>query len=59
MEASTSENLYEDLIGKKSNDLIDRIPLKKNKIVIKNALDFSVKMHEGQKRKSGLPYVSH
>ena len=59
MEASTSENLHEDLIGKKSNDLIDRIPLKKNKIVIKNALDFSVKMHEGQKRKSGLPYVSH
>ena len=59
MESSISENLHEDLISKKSNNLIDRIPLKKNKIVIKNALDFSVKMHKGQKRKSGLPYVSH
>ena len=59
MESSISENLHEDLISKKSNNLLDRIPLKKNKIVIKNALDFSVKMHKGQKRKSGLPYVSH
>ena len=53
------DNSHEELIDKKGKDFLARISSKDNKIVIQNALDFSIKMHEGQKRKSGLPYVSH
>jgi len=49
----------DQLILKKGRHLIERISSETNKNIVRNALDFSVKMHEGQKRKSGLPYVSH
>ena len=48
-----------DLINKKSVALLSRLKSNKSKKLIKDALEFSVKMHRGQKRKSGLPYVSH
>ena len=48
-----------DVIADKSNFLLDRISSKKDKKQLENALKFSVKMHHGQVRKSGLPFVSH
>ena len=48
-----------DLINKKSVALLSRLKSNKSKKLIKDALEFSVKMHHGQERKSGLPYVSH
>ena len=57
-----SKNVIKDnneVIAEKSKDLLKRIPLKKNRNQVENALEFSIKMHHGQKRKSGLPFVSH
>ena len=48
-----------DLINQKSVELLSRLKSNKSKKLIKDALEFSVKMHRGQERKSGLPYVSH
>ena len=48
-----------NLIDQKSNALLLRLKSKKAKKVVKNALEFSIKMHENQKRKSGDPYVVH
>ena len=48
-----------NLIDKKSNALLSRLKSKKSKKIVKNALEFSIKMHENQKRKSGEPYVIH
>ena len=48
-----------DLINKKSVALLSRLKSNKSKKLIKDALEFSVKVHHGQERKSGLPYVSH
>ena len=59
MKAAQQDSSHQKLIEKQSKNLIARISSKDNKTIIKNALDFSIKMHEGQKRKSGLPYVSH
>ena len=59
MDSVKYDSSHEELIDKKGKNLLARISSKDNKIVIQNALDFSIKMHEGQKRKSGLPYVSH
>ena len=59
MKAAQQDSSHQKLIEKQSKNLIARISSKDSKIIIKNALDFSIKMHEGQKRKSGLPYVSH
>ena len=47
------------VIAEKSKALLKRIPTKKNRIQVENALEYSIKMHEGQVRKSGLPFVSH
>ena len=59
MDSVKYDSSHEELIDKKGKDLLARISSKDIKIVVQNALDFSIKMHEGQKRKSGLPYVSH
>ena len=59
MKAAQQDSSHQKLIEKQSKNLIAKISSKDSKIIIKNALDFSIKMHEGQKRKSGLPYVSH
>ena len=59
MKAAQQDSSHQKLIEKQSKNLIARISSKDNKTIVKNALDFSIKMHEGQKRKSGLPYVSH
>ena len=48
-----------NLIDKKSNALLSRLKSKKSKKMVKNALEFSIKMHQNQKRKSGDPYVVH
>ena len=48
-----------DVIADKSNFLLDRISSTEDRKQLKNALKFSVKMHHGQVRKSGLPFVSH
>ena len=51
---------YNDgVITKKSKALLKRISTKKNRNQVESALEFSIKMHHGQKRKSGLPFVSH
>ena len=42
-----------EVIAEKSKALLKRIPLKKNRNQVENALEFSIKMHHGQKRKSG------
>ena len=47
------------LIDKKSNALLSRLKSRKSRKMVKNALEFSIKMHENQKRKSGDPYVVH
>ena len=49
----------DEVITKKSKALLERISTKKNRNQVENALEFSIKMHHGQKRKSGLPFVSH
>ena len=49
----------DEVITKKSKALLKRISTKKNRNQVENALEFSIKMHHGQKRKSGLPFVSH
>ena len=59
MKAGQQDSSHQKLIEKQSKNFIARISSKDNKTIVKNALDFSIKMHEGQKRKSGLPYVSH
>ena len=59
MKAAKQDSSHQKLIEKQSKNLIARISSKDNKTIVKNALDFSINMHEGQKRKSGLPYVSH
>ena len=48
-----------NLIDKKSNALLSRLKSKKSKKIVKDALEFSIKMHANQKRKSGDPYVVH
>ena len=48
-----------NLIDKKSNALLSRLKSRKSRKMVKNALEFSIKMHENQKRKSGDPYVVH
>ena len=48
-----------NLIDKKSNALLSRLKSKKSKKIVRNALEFSIKMHKNQKRKSGDPYVVH
>ena len=59
MKAAKQDSSHQKLIEKQSKNFIARISSKENKTIVKNALDFSINMHEGQKRKSGLPYVSH
>ena len=49
----------DEVIANKSKALLKRIPTKKNRKQVENALEYSIKMHEGQVRKSGLPFVSH
>ena len=49
----------DEVITKKSKALLKRISTKKNRNQVESALEFSIKMHHGQKRKSGLPFVSH
>ncbi len=49
----------DEVISNKSKALLKRIPAKKNRKQVENALEYSIKMHEGQVRKSGLPFVSH
>ena len=49
----------DEIIANKSKALLKRIPVKKNRKQVENALEYSIKMHEGQVRKSGLPFVSH
>jgi guanosine-3',5'-bis(diphosphate) 3'-pyrophosphohydrolase len=53
------KNKDSDVIADKSNFLLQRISSKKNKKELENALEFSIRMHHGQIRKSGLPFVSH
>ena len=48
-----------DVIADKSNFLLDRISSTEDRKQLEKALKFSVKMHHGQVRKSGLPFVSH
>ena len=48
-----------EVIADKGKALLKRIPTKKNRKQVENALEYSIKMHEGQVRKSGLPFVSH
>jgi guanosine-3',5'-bis(diphosphate) 3'-pyrophosphohydrolase len=53
------KNKDSEVIADKSNFLLQRISSKKNKKELENALEFSIRMHHGQIRKSGLPFVSH
>ena len=55
MKSIKYDSSHEELIDKKGKHLLSRISSKDNKAIIQSALDFSVRMHEGQKRKSGLP----
>jgi GTP pyrophosphokinase len=59
MKSIKYDSSHQQLIEKKGKNLLSRISSEDNKAVIQTALDYSVRMHEGQKRKSGLPYVSH
>jgi len=59
MKSIKHDSSHQKLIDQKGKHLLSRISSKDKKVVIQSALDFSVRMHEGQKRKSGLPYVSH
>ena len=59
MNDNVVKNKESDLIADKSNFLLDRISSTEDRKQLENALKFSVKMHHGQVRKSGLPFVSH
>lgn len=59
MKSIKHDSSHQKLIDQKGKHLLSRISSKDKKVIIQSALDFSVRMHEGQKRKSGLPYVSH
>lgn len=59
MNGNVVKSKESDLIADKSNFLLQRIPSKKNRKKLEKALQFSIKMHHGQERKSGLPFVSH
>ena len=59
MKVADTEKSDSSLIKEKSKLLLDRIKTKSQKNNVNDALNFSIKMHHGQKRKSGLPYVSH
>ncbi len=59
MNDNVVKNKESDVIADKSNFLLDRISSTENRKQLENALKFSVKMHHGQVRKSGLPFVSH
>ena len=59
MNDNVVKNKESDVIADKSNFLLDRISSKEDRKQLENALKFSVKMHHGQVRKSGLPFVSH
>ena len=48
-----------ELIDKKKNNLLSRFHSQKTITEIQKAIEFSVKMHAGQFRKSGAPYVVH
>ena len=59
MNDNVVKNKEYDLIADKSNFLLERISSTEDRKQLENALKFSVKMHHGQVRKSGLPFVSH
>ena len=59
MNDNVVKNKESDVIADKSNFLLDRISSTEDRKQLENALKFSVKMHHGQVRKSGLPFVSH
>jgi len=59
MMVAETEKSDSNLIKEKSKLLLNRIKVKSQKNNVNDALKFSIKMHHGQKRKSGLPYVSH
>ncbi len=59
MKSIKHDSSHQKLIDQKGKHLLSRISSKDKKVIIQSALDFSIRMHEGQKRKSGLPYVSH
>ena len=59
MNDNVVKNKESDVIADKSNFLLDRISSREDRKQLENALKFSVKMHHGQVRKSGLPFVSH
>lgn len=59
MNDNVVKNKESDVIADKSNFLLDRISSTEDRKQLENALKFSVKMHHGQIRKSGLPFVSH
>jgi len=59
MNDNVVKNKDSDVIADKSNFLLDRISSTEDRKQLENALKFSVKMHHGQVRKSGLPFVSH
>ena len=51
-----SKNVIKDnneVIAEKSKALLKRIPLKKNRNQVENALEFSIQRDHGQKRRSG------
>lgn len=59
MNDNVVKNKESNVIADKSNFLLDRISSTEDRKQLENALKFSVKMHHGQVRKSGLPFVSH
>tara|TARA_B100001093_G_scaffold513969_1_gene586995 strand:- start:290 stop:2455 length:2166 start_codon:yes stop_codon:yes gene_type:complete len=59
MNDNVVKNKESDVIAHKSDFLLERISSKKNRKQLERALKFSIKMHHGQVRKSGLPFVSH
>jgi hypothetical protein len=55
MKSIKYDSSHEELIDKKGKHLLSRISSKDNKAIIQSALDFSVRMHEGQKKKIRPP----
>ncbi len=51
MKSIKHDSSHQKLIDQKGKHLLSRISSKDKKVIIQSALDFSVRMHEGTKKK--------